>query len=165
MSQGLHGPPEVGDETPTALEPGASVKVISLDRSGTLSAIRGTQAQVMVDGKRLWVAAADLAPDERTEPLPSNATVEVTSDEPSVSELVLLGMDSELARDELETFLDQALADGPARVRVIHGHGTGVLRRTVADVCRSHPAVRSFRHPPQHFGGTGVTEVTLDIGE
>jgi DNA mismatch repair protein MutS2 len=158
-------PPEVGDEISTAPEPGARVKVISLDRSGTLSAIRGTQAQVMVDGKRLWVAAADLAPDDRAEPPPPNATVEVTSDEPSVSELVLLGMDSELARDELERFLDQALADGPARVRVIHGHGTGVLRRTVADVCRSHPAVRSFRHPPQHLGGTGVTEVTLDVGE
>ena len=119
----------------------------------------------MVDGKRLWVATTDLVPDDGAgSPLP-NATVEVTSDERPGSELVLLGMDSESARDELERFLDQALADGPSRVRVVHGHGAGVLRRTVAEICRSHPAVRSFRHPPQHLGGTGVTEVTLNVGE
>jgi DNA mismatch repair protein MutS2 len=158
-------PTEVGDDAPPELELGAHVKILSLSRGGTVSAIRGTQAQVMVDGKRLWVATSDLAPDDGAgSPLP-NATVEVTSDQRTGSELVLLGMDSERAREELERFLDQALADGPSRVRVVHGHGTGVLRRTVAEVCRSHPAVRSFRHPPQHLGGTGVTEVTLDLGE
>jgi len=31
----------------------------------------------------------------------------------------------------------------------------------VAEICRSHPAVRSFRHPPQHRGGTGATEIEL----
>jgi DNA mismatch repair protein MutS2 len=158
-------PHEVGDGTPAELEPGTGVKVLSLDRSGTLSAIRGTQALVMVDGKRLWVAATDLVRDDRAEAPPPRATVEITGDEPLGFELVLLGMDSESARDELERFLDQALGDGPSRVRVVHGHGTGVLRRTVAEVCRSHPAVRSFRHPPQHLGGTGVTDVTLDIEE
>jgi DNA-nicking Smr family endonuclease len=34
----------------------------------------------------------------------------------------------------------------------------------VTEVCRTHPAVRSFAHPPQHLGGTGVTEVTLEGG-
>ena len=49
-------------------------------------------------------------------------------------------------------------------MRVVHGHGAGILRKMVADVCGSHPAVRSFRHPPQHMGGKGATEVELDQG-
>jgi DNA mismatch repair protein MutS2 len=52
---------------------------------------------------------------------------------------------------------------GLAAVRVVHGHGTGALRRMVTEVCRTHPAVRSFRHPPQHLGGTGATEVELRL--
>ena len=55
-------PTEVGDHAPPELELGARVKILSLSRGGTVSAIRGTQAQVMVDGKRLWVATSDLAP-------------------------------------------------------------------------------------------------------
>ena len=157
-------PTGVDDDIPAGLEPGTGVRVLSLNRTGVLSAIRGTQAQVMLDGKRLWVTASDLALDKSAE-APTIATVEVSGDESPGSELRLLGMDRESARDELERFLDQALANGPSRVRVVHGHGTGVLRRMVAEVCRSHPAVRSFRHPPQHLGGTGVTEVTLNVGE
>jgi DNA mismatch repair protein MutS2 len=153
----------VSGETSIELEPGTGVTVLSLGRSGTLSAIRGSQIQVTVDGKRLWVSASDVEPDTRVDTPPPHATVEVTSDESAGAELVLLGMDSERARDELERFLDQAMAEGRSRVRVVHGHGTGVLRHTVADVCRSHPAVHSFKHPPQHFGGTGVTEVILDV--
>jgi DNA mismatch repair protein MutS2 len=156
---------DASDENPAEFEPGAGVRVVSMGRSGILSTIRGSHAQVMVDGKRLWVPAADLAPDDRVEPPPPSATVEVTGEEPSGVELVLLGMDSERAREELERFLDQALASGRSQLRVVHGHGAGVLRRTVASVCRSHPAVRSFKHPPQHLGGTGVTEVILDFGE
>jgi DNA mismatch repair protein MutS2 len=77
---------------------------------------------------------------------------------------MLLGMDREAARESLERFLDQALAAGLNAVRIVHGHGTGALRRMVAEVCRSHPAVRSFAHPPQHLGGAGVTEVDLEGG-
>jgi DNA mismatch repair protein MutS2 len=77
---------------------------------------------------------------------------------------MLLGMDREAARESLEHFLDQSLAAGSIAVRIVHGHGTGALRRMVAEVCRSHPAVHSFAHPPQHLGGTGVTEVTLEGG-
>ena len=78
-------------------------------------------------------------------------------------EINLIGLDSERAREDLERFLDQAMTAGTPSIRIVHGHGAGVLRKMVADVCRSHPAVRSFRHPPQHFGGTGATEIELEL--
>jgi len=152
------GPVSSGD----GLEVGARVR-LPVGGKGVLREVRGSQAHVEVAGKRLWVPAADLELLEG--PPPSRqVAVRVETADPSDRELKLIGLDSEHARDELERFLDQALTSGLPAVRVVHGHGTGTLRKLVAEICRSHPAVRSFRHPPQHRGGTGATEVELVAG-
>ena len=75
---------------------------------------------------------------------------------------MLIGLDSERAREDVERALDQAFSAGKRSIRIVHGHGTGTLRRMVADVCREHPAVKSFKHPPGNRGGTGATEVELE---
>ena len=144
------------------LEEGARVR-LAVGGKGVLREIRGSSAQVEVAGKRLWVPVGELELVEGPPPAHRTA-VKVESLDVIDRELKLIGLDSEHARDELERFLDQALTTGVPAVRVVHGHGTGTLRRLVADVCRSHPAVRSFRHPPQHRGGTGATEVEIDQG-
>ncbi len=151
--------------TAADLKPGTRVRLASFDRSGTLEGVRGRRALVSVEGKRLWVAASEVVPDGPATDPQRRTTIEVTSEHDVGTELMLIGMDSEQAREELERFLDQALTGGRSMVRVVHGHGTGILRRTVAEVCRGHPAVRSFKHPPQSLGGTGATEITLDLGE
>jgi DNA mismatch repair protein MutS2 len=157
--------PLKADEAATAnVKPGTRVHLTSLKRLGILEEIRGGQALVTVGDKRLWVPSSDVAASDSAT-TPHRATVQISSEESAESELKLLGMDGEQARDEIEKFLDRALTTGRTSVRVVHGHGTGTLRRIVAEVCREHPAVRSFRHPSQRFGGTGVTEVTLDVGD
>jgi DNA mismatch repair protein MutS2 len=143
------------------LEAGQSVLITTLDAAGTLEELRGSRALVSSGGKRLWVAVDDLQPSGPPTGRPRRATVEISTEAEIQPELVLLGMDSERAREELVRFLDQAFTSGRPVVRVVHGHGTGVLRRTVAEVCRTHPAVRSFRHPPGFQGGTGATEVDI----
>ena len=90
--------------------------------------------------------------------------VRVVAAEEISREINIIGLDSERAREDLERFLDQAFTTGAPSVRVVHGHGAGILRKMVADVCRSHPAVRGYRHPPQHLGGSGATEVDLEPG-
>ncbi|MDX2436523.1 MAG: Smr/MutS family protein [Acidobacteriota bacterium] len=144
------------------LEIGARVR-LAVGGKGVLREIRGSQAQVEVADKKLWVPVGDVRvvkgpPPER------RAAVRLETVESTDRELKLIGLDSEHAREELERFLDQALTSGLPAVRVVHGHGTGTLRRLVTEICRSHPAVRSFRHPPQHRGGTGATEVELEDG-
>jgi len=141
----------------------AGVRVrMALGGEGVLREIRGSQAQVEVSGKRLWLAVSDLEAIGSPPPAP-RARVRVESAEDTPRELNLIGFDSERAREDLERFLDQAMTAGAPSIRIVHGHGAGVLRKMVADVCRSHPAVRSFRHPPQHFGGTGATEVEIEL--
>jgi DNA mismatch repair protein MutS2 len=61
----------------------------------------------------------------------------------------------------LTRFLDRAAADGRTEVEIIHGRGTGVLRREVHAFLRSFPAVRSFRLAPEDRGGDGMTIVEL----
>jgi DNA mismatch repair protein MutS2 len=144
------------------LIPGATVTVQGLPGEGALQEVRGSRALVSLAGKRLWVETTEL---EQQKPAPQPAgrpKIELETGDAPPLELMLLGMDREAARDELESFLDRALSTGCRIVRVVHGHGTGALRRMVTEVCRKHPAVRSFRHPPQFRGGTGATEVELE---
>ena len=142
--------------------PGDTVRIGGLGATGRLEEVRGSRARVAVGGKHLWVPLAEL---QRVEGVPGKPAggeaIRVHVEETVPEELDLRGMDAEAAREELEHWLDRALAAGVSSVRVIHGHGTGTLRRMVREICRTHPAVRSFRHPPGHRGGTGATEIEL----
>jgi len=140
---------------------GARVR-LALGGEGVLSELRGSQARVTVGGKRLWVPVSELeVVDGPAKERRAEVRVEAADEIPR--ELNLIGLDSERARSELERFLDQAFTAGAPIIRVVHGHGAGILRRMVAEVCRSHPVVRSFRHPSQRFGGTGATEIELEM--
>jgi DNA mismatch repair protein MutS2 len=77
------------------------------------------------------------------------------------AELNLIGRTTDEARDETDRFLDEAYLNGHTHVRIIHGHGTGALRRAVADLLRTHPHVERFDLAPENQGGAGATVVEL----
>ena len=77
------------------------------------------------------------------------------------NELKLLGKRVEEALPLVDKFLDDATLSGLQTVRVIHGHGTGALRRAVAELLDGHPHVAGFRTAAQQEGGAGVTVVQL----
>jgi DNA mismatch repair protein MutS2 len=160
---GIDLPQSGGDsDAPENVEEGARVRT-GLGGEGVVRVVRGSQAQVEVSGKKLWVPVTELEILQATGKK-HRSKVQVHAADEVVREINLIGLDSERARENLERFLDQAFTGGAPAVRVVHGHGAGILRRMVADVCRSHPAVRGFRHPPQHLGGKGATEVDLEPG-
>jgi len=76
-------------------------------------------------------------------------------------EINLIGRTVDEATDELEKYLDRAFMAGLARVRVIHGHGAGILRRGVREFLKSHPHVAGIEDAPQNEGGQGATLVEL----
>ena len=154
-------PEPPGDEAAAVPAPGDAVRILGLGGSGVVEEVRGARALVRSGDMRLWVDVAQLEPTAPAVASTRRPTVRLETEASPGRELMLIGMDREAARESLERFLDQASAAGSRAVRIVHGHGTGALRRMVTEVCRSHPAVHSFAHPPQHLGGTGVTEVSL----
>jgi DNA mismatch repair protein MutS2 len=76
-------------------------------------------------------------------------------------EINLIGRTVDEATGELETYLDRAFLAGLPRIRVIHGHGAGILRRGVREFLKSHPHVATIAEAPQNEGGQGATLVEL----
>jgi DNA mismatch repair protein MutS2 len=77
------------------------------------------------------------------------------------NELHLIGRTTDEARDILEKYLDDAFVAGLPSLRIIHGKGTGALRRAVEELLAAHPLVASHRPGEPHEGGAGATVAVL----
>ncbi|HET8550703.1 MAG TPA: endonuclease MutS2 [Bryobacteraceae bacterium] len=98
--------------------------------------------------------------------LPKNVTFRQTGPRWDVpySELNLIGKRAEEATEELDKFLDQAALAQVMRVRIIHGHGMGVLKRAVSEYLKNSPHVEKFYPASEQEGGTGATIAELKEG-
>lgn len=76
-------------------------------------------------------------------------------------ELNVIGRNVDEATDEVSRFLDRAFLAGLPRVRIIHGVGMGVLRRSLRAYLQQQPQVASVTEPSQNEGGAGATVVEL----
>ncbi len=76
-------------------------------------------------------------------------------------DLDLRGLTGEEAIPLVDKLIDDAVVAGLYRVDIIHGKGTGSLRKKIADFLTKHPRVRSFRLGEWNEGGTGATVVEL----
>ena len=144
---------------------GDLVDVRGMSVQGVVESIdeRGEEAEVSVGNVSLRVALDRLshaeAPESDAEPRP-----EVGLDLGPVLdtiELDLRGMQAEDASIRADEFLDRAMRDGLRSVRIVHGKGTGVLRRVVRDLLERHPLVKSFSSETPMNGGSGATSVEL----
>jgi DNA mismatch repair protein MutS2 len=77
------------------------------------------------------------------------------------AELNVIGDTAEQARERVDKFLDEAYMAARFRLRVIHGHGKGILRKSLHEMLASHPHVDKFYLAPPHEGGAGATIVEL----
>jgi DNA mismatch repair protein MutS2 len=80
---------------------------------------------------------------------------------PLVQELNIIGQHAEEAMDNVERFLDAAVMATAARVRIVHGHGMGILKRAVQDLLKKSPHVEKFYPASPYEGGNGATIVEL----
>jgi DNA mismatch repair protein MutS2 len=114
------------------------------------------------------VRSAGLQSAERPDPLAAarrqrgvQVTVTPANTDDLRMEINLIGRTVDEATEELEKYLDRAFLAGLPRVRVIHGHGAGILRRGVRDFLKNHPHVAGIEEAPQNEGGMGATLVEL----
>jgi len=138
---------------------------------GVVTAIEGERVSFSVNGKRMQADRGELIgakkppPKPVKEPKKTKATTGEDNAETVVvgAELNLIGQRVDEALDESDKFLDRSLMDGRQAVRIIHGHGSGKLRKALREHFRKHPAIRSFRPGDDHEGGDGATIAVLDI--
>jgi DNA mismatch repair protein MutS2 len=78
-----------------------------------------------------------------------------------VAEINVIGRRAEEAREEVDRFLDRAALTSANRVRIVHGHGMGVLKRVIAELLADHPHVASFHPAAPEEGGAGATIAEL----
>ena len=143
------------------LEPGVRVSVSPLGVEGTVLEIHGKHAEVDVRGKRLRAALADLRVIGKAAAPRASVSVDLQPRTGSLTELNVVGCTVEEALARTGRFLDETMLTDMREVRVIHGHGTGQLRRALAEFFKDHPLVARFEHPRLEQGGGGVTVVEL----
>ncbi len=170
LKQALKGRPQIerpGGE-PQIWKEGDQVRHGMLSWSGTVVTSRGDEVQVAAGGKKIWVDKTELvAADDGTangRSANGQSRPGVTAPpvgQPVEQELQLLGLTVDEALDTLDDFLLRAHAGGSQRVRVVHGHGTGRLRKAVRQFVGKHQLVASSTPAPQAEGGNGATIVEL----
>jgi DNA mismatch repair protein MutS2 len=145
---------------------GDRVRVLSVDREGTVESIQGDDLTVAMGPLRFHADRGDvqwLAPSSAATP---SVKVQVAAsgmdvDAVVATEINLIGMTADEARDRVDKVLDEAFLAGAETIRIIHGHGKGILRKAIADLLKGHPQVEKFSLAPPEQGGGGATIVEL----
>jgi len=151
--------PQVGD----------MVRLKSLNREARVTRV--------IDGKTLEVAAGAMkmrvgrddvaeviAAAQSSEPKKRSGGVTIPSGSDgsyASSEINVIGRTADEAEAEVDRFIEHAFLAGLTQVRVVHGVGMGILRRTLREFLKNHPHVAGVTEPPYNEGGQGATLVEL----
>lgn len=168
MQEAVVAPPPPKPVEPQRKRPiqvGDAVRVRSLNSDAVVSAVMGGEADVQIGRMRMRVRLIDL---ERVRSKKREEEVEV-NDKPVMPErgpspgmeLDIRGRLVEEGVAELEDYLDRAQRAGLPFVRIIHGKGTGALRKAVRDAVKRNAVTASFETGREGEGGDGVTVVKL----
>ena len=142
---------------------GDRVVVGGLGLEGIVTSVHDGTADLDVRGKRMRASVRDLQVVGTAAPAPArvNVKVQLQPREAGVSDLNVIGCSVDEAIARAERFLDESLLSDQRVVRLIHGYGTGQLRRALAGFLQQHPLVSRFATAPPEQGGGGVTVVEL----
>jgi len=155
------------------LQPGAKIRVRGFTKPVVLRRIDGSSAEIEAGPLRMKVALDEItgiegpaAPAKSNSPVAKLQSVTVTSQRGEAGtsdEINVIGMTVEEATDRLDKFLDDAALAHKARIRIIHGHGTGALRKGIGAFLASHPLVEKHAFETEEHGGKAITVVELQV--
>ena len=141
---------------------GDRVIVGGLGLEAVVTSIHDGTAELDVRGKRMRASVRDL---RFVAGQPAAARVSVNVDlrprEGSQADLNVIGCTVDEAISRAERFLDESLLTDQRVIRLIHGYGTGQLKRALTGFLQQHPLVARFATAPPEQGGGGVTVVEL----
>jgi DNA mismatch repair protein MutS2 len=169
LSSALESQGEREDKGVKPSAEGQLVRLRTVGGRGTLLKIKdqGRRAEVQMGQKRVEVdmESLELLADEKSASSRAqrSSSIRVFREEPETYQqrLHLVGFRVEEAIPLLDKAIDRAILDGHNQIHVVHGHGTGRLRRAVQEFLTEHAIVKGFHAEKQGAGGTGVTVVEL----
>ncbi len=152
------------EEMPSAaheVSVGDTVRVADTNQEGELVEKKGSFGTILLGNARLKVRLETLQRVEtKRTPSQLDSSGAVYTPE-GKNEIDLRGLLGDEAIAQVERFLDDAIVAGLHRVDIIHGKGTGALRKRIAEFLKTYPHVQSFRLGEWNEGGSGVTVVEL----
>jgi DNA mismatch repair protein MutS2 len=153
------------------LQSGAKIRVRGFSKPVVLRRIDGSSAEIEAGPLRMKVALDEITSVEVAAPgakssSPSAKLQSVTltsrrGESSASDEINVIGMTVEEATDRLDKFLDNAALAHIGRIRIIHGHGTGALRKGIGAFLASHPLVEKHSFETEEHGGKAITIVEL----
>lgn len=172
--QDLGVKPETFEKVNVAqLQPGAKIRVRGFNQAVILRRIDGSSAEIEAGPLRMKVAVDEITGIEGQERSKSQGpasrrghiTVSSQAGEAAGSgEINVIGLTVEEASEKVDKFLDDAALAHRTQVRIIHGHGTGALRKGLGEFLKAHPLVERAQFESAEQGGKAVTVVELKIG-
>jgi DNA mismatch repair protein MutS2 len=168
-SAGATGSPSVrGGGSSDPPEVGSKVTVGGLGLEGVVLSIDGNRAEIDVRGKRIQAKVKELrvisgppSPKASAGQARVRVNVDLKPREGLLSELNVIGLTVDQAIDRVSRFLDDTLVTDLQEVRIVHGHGTGQLRKGLQAFLKTHPQVQKYYPAPDNQGGGGATIVEL----
>jgi DNA mismatch repair protein MutS2 len=162
------GPPVARPSAPPKLKltEGARVRLKNIRQPATVRRILANGfLEVDAGFLRMQVAATDveevLPPAGAAATRPPVSFRQGPSFDGSFREINLIGQRAEEACQQVDKLLDSAALAEVDRIRIVHGHGMGILKRAIADLLARHPHVEKFYVAPPEEGGSGATIVEL----
>jgi DNA mismatch repair protein MutS2 len=147
------------------LAEGARVRLKGIRQPATVRRVAGDSVEVEAGFLKMRVPISDVEEVLPTSGVPSRTSGIAFHQGPSFEtpfrEINLIGQRAEEACDKVEKFLDNAALAQVERIRIIHGHGMGILKRAIADLLKDNPHVEKFYIAPPEEGGSGATIVEL----
>jgi DNA mismatch repair protein MutS2 len=152
------------------LQPGAKIRVRGFSRPVIFRRLDGSSAEIEAGPLRMKVALDEITGIEGAASalkissparLPSVTVTSQRGEGNASDEINVIGMTVEEATDRLDKFLDDAALAHKARIRIIHGHGTGALRKGIGAFLTSHPLVEKHSFETEEHGGKAITVVEL----
>lgn len=159
------------EKTAQRLAAGDTVRIKGLTSVGEIESLDGSMATVIFGGMRTKMRADRLERAERPKREEPKTYASVgrqtreTIDNRKLNfkqDLDVRGMRGDEAITAVTYFIDDAILVGMARVRILHGTGTGVLRQLIRQYLATVPNVTSYRDEHVQFGGAGITVVDLE---
>jgi DNA mismatch repair protein MutS2 len=158
--------PQRGAAAPLKLEAGAQVRLKGIRQPATVRRILDNgEVEVEAGYLKMRVPAADIeevipkvATQTRSQSITFNQGPDFAT---SIREINLIGQRAEEACERVDKFLDTAALGQAELVRIVHGHGMGILRKAIAELLARNPHVAKFYAARPEEGGTGATIVEL----